>query len=860
MLSRNHFLHQRYRIIRELGQGGFGKVYEALDDKLDCIVAIKERLAKMDSEKMRRAFEKEAKLLANLRHPVLPKVMDHFFAGQGQYLVMEFIEGDDLARLLSKWKQPFSVEQVLAWAEELLKALEYLHTRSEVILHRDIKPGNIKLTHEGEIFLLDFGLAKGYAGEMLVPESSQRSSSIHGYTAAYAPLEQFNNSGTNEQSDIYALGATLYHLLTGRAPVNAAQRYTKMEMEGRDPLLPAHEVYSAVPQHVSLVLTQAMAMSRRERLRSAAEMRQALIAARHEMAEANTEPFSSSSVRTSQRPGSHPSNPPVLTIASPTAPSPNPPGLQIEHAQESQRSNEASWPSQFTSEAGESSWASTVVESELHDEGGSTIPKNDTTQEADEEIERRKQEEELERQRPEVDRKESEERRVLEEAEERRRALATQEHLIDEEQARRQRGAEAARRAEEAGRLLEQEREAKRLRAEQEAPDATPSIVAAPEEESESPLSTMVAEPEIYRPSAAPQSSANPKLNYKLMVTAGIIVVLLLGTAVLAIFYFKDPAPSQTVQANQPNNNKLSSSGSSAAPNFNFKQSSGNQGGTVWSVVFSPDGTLAASAGNNTIVSVWDTTTWKLKRELKGHSDIINSVAFSPDGERIASGSKDKNILIWNIADGSPPRRLVGHGDQVLFLTLSSDGKILASGSGDRTIKLWNMETDKLIKTLEGHTNEVWSVAFTPDGKSLFSAGRDNSIIIWSVSTGALKKKIPVKEVYSLALSPDGETLASGHGDNTVKLWNLRKTELTMTLDGHSKYVSYLAFNQNGATLASASDDGTIMLWDVRSGKNTQTLRDSTNKSVKTLSFSPDGKTLLSGGENQSLNIWQVSQ
>src|SRR5262245_57889034 len=102
MLSRNQFLHQRYRIIRALGKGGFGQVYEALDDKLDCIVAIKERLAKLDSEKMRRAFEKEAKLLANLRHPALPKVMDHFFADNGQYLVMEFIEGDDLARLLSK--------------------------------------------------------------------------------------------------------------------------------------------------------------------------------------------------------------------------------------------------------------------------------------------------------------------------------------------------------------------------------------------------------------------------------------------------------------------------------------------------------------------------------------------------------------------------------------------------------------------------------------------------------------------------------------------------------------------------------------------------------------------------------------
>src|SRR5437899_10549988 len=165
MLSRNYFLHNRYRIIRPLGKGGFGQVYEALDDKLDCIVAIKERLAKLDSDKLRRAFEREAKLLANLRHPVLPKVSDHFFEGDGQYLVMEFIEGDDLSILLSKRQYPFPVQQVLSWADEVLKALAYLHTRSEPIIHRDVKPANLKLTSEGEIFLLDFGLAKGYAGE-----------------------------------------------------------------------------------------------------------------------------------------------------------------------------------------------------------------------------------------------------------------------------------------------------------------------------------------------------------------------------------------------------------------------------------------------------------------------------------------------------------------------------------------------------------------------------------------------------------------------------------------------------------------------------------------------------------------------
>ncbi|HEY0408582.1 MAG TPA: serine/threonine-protein kinase, partial [Pyrinomonadaceae bacterium] len=273
MLHRNYFLHHRYRIIRPLGTGGFGHVYEALDDKLDSIVAIKERRANLDSDKLRRAFEREAKLLANLRHPVLPKVTDHFFEGNGQFLVMEFIEGDDLSTLLAKRQRPFSIEQVLPWADDLLKALEYLHTRPEQVIHRDIKPGNIILTGEGEIFLLDFGLAKGSSE---APEMEQASSSVHGYTAAYAPLEQLNNSGTNEQSDLYSLGATLYHLLTGHPPKTASQRYKSQDLGERDPLIPPHETHARVPYPISLVVLQAMALNRRDRIASATAMRRAL--------------------------------------------------------------------------------------------------------------------------------------------------------------------------------------------------------------------------------------------------------------------------------------------------------------------------------------------------------------------------------------------------------------------------------------------------------------------------------------------------------------------------------------------------------------------------------------------------------
>lgn len=271
MLAPNTVLQDRYLIVRSIGHGGMGAVYLARDQRLGNTVALKETF--FTEDRMRKAFEREARLLAHLRHPALPKVTDHFEEDGGQFIVMEFISGDDLEMLLAQRGRPFDVEQVLAWGDELLKALDYLHKQDPPILHRDIKPANLKLTPQGEIILLDFGLAKGTAGQT---SSVMTSRSVFGFTPNFAPLEQIQGTGTGPRSDLYALGATLYYLMTGVIPPDALARITQVANGQPDPLLRPDEINTQIPRAVADILMKTMAHNRDQRPQGAAEMRRRL--------------------------------------------------------------------------------------------------------------------------------------------------------------------------------------------------------------------------------------------------------------------------------------------------------------------------------------------------------------------------------------------------------------------------------------------------------------------------------------------------------------------------------------------------------------------------------------------------------
>ncbi|HET7011381.1 MAG TPA: protein kinase [Anaerolineales bacterium] len=259
-LTPGSVLRERYRIDGKLGKGGMGAVYLAFDQTLQLRVAVKENLnLNPESE---RQFLREATLLASLRHPHLPRVTDHFILEGQQYLVMDFIEGVDLhARAADS---PPTIPEVLGWAQELGSALSYLHTRQPPIIHRDVKPSNIKLQPDGRVVLVDFGIAKVF-------EQTQTSTGARGLTPGFSPPEQYGGARTDARSDEFSLAATLYSLLTGKSPADSIER-----MLNKEQLVPPRQLNPRLPAHVDAALMRALSIDQEERFPDVASFMSAL--------------------------------------------------------------------------------------------------------------------------------------------------------------------------------------------------------------------------------------------------------------------------------------------------------------------------------------------------------------------------------------------------------------------------------------------------------------------------------------------------------------------------------------------------------------------------------------------------------
>jgi eukaryotic-like serine/threonine-protein kinase len=261
-LKMGEVLRGRYKIRERIGQGGAGSIYLADDLRLEGrLCALKEveydrTLTDNIREEARQQFLREAQILARLDHPNLPKVSDFFSNGLRDYLVMDFVPGDDLRTIMleARHKKTFLPEnQVLGWTFQLTNALSYLHGQQPPIVHRDIKPSNLKITPSGLLKLVDFGLVK-----IMTPNEEMTITVIQGQgTALYTPLEQYGNDEihTDMRSDIYSMGATLYHLLTNEPPPDARKRFVQPAS-----LVPPREINMSISARTEKAILWAMAL------------------------------------------------------------------------------------------------------------------------------------------------------------------------------------------------------------------------------------------------------------------------------------------------------------------------------------------------------------------------------------------------------------------------------------------------------------------------------------------------------------------------------------------------------------------------------------------------------------------------
>ncbi len=265
LLPPQSILAGRYIIVQKVGQGGMGAVYQATDTRLGHKpVAVKEMsdaaiTDPSEKQQTRQAFEREAQMLATLNHPNLPRVTDHFSERGKQYLVMDFIEGQTLDKVLNQTPGFLNEKQVVDWGMQLCEVLEYLHSQQPPVIFRDLKPGNIMLDRDGKVKLIDFGIARLF-------KLGKATDTASFGTAGYAPPEQYGKGQTDARSDIYALGATLHHLLTRRDPAQTPFHF-----------LPARSLNPKVSEAIDLAILRAVEQDPNRRWQSARQMQLALL-------------------------------------------------------------------------------------------------------------------------------------------------------------------------------------------------------------------------------------------------------------------------------------------------------------------------------------------------------------------------------------------------------------------------------------------------------------------------------------------------------------------------------------------------------------------------------------------------------
>jgi WD40 repeat protein len=838
-----------YEILGELGRGGMGVVYKARQVGLGRLVALKMILAggHAGTGDLNR-FRTEAQAIARLQHPNIVAVHEVGEHDGKPFFSLEFCTGGSLDRKLAG--SPLKPAEAARLTELLARAMQAAHQAN--IIHRDLKPANVLLTEDGTPKITDFGLAKKLDGEPGAFSSATgvtQTGAVMGTPSYMAPEQAEGKKDIGPPADIYALGAILYELLTGRPPFKAATILdTLMQVAADEPVAP-RRLNAKVPADLETISLKCLHKDPKRRYGSAEELAEDV--GRWQRGE----PIRARPVGSLERVAKWARRRPavaglLLVIVVLT-------GVAVAVITGLYR--QAVWQAgEATREAGRAHQAETKAQ----------------TEKAFAEKQRERAEWLLYASRLQAAQREWEVGR----------ADLAWPHL----NACRwdYRGPEY--------RYLTSLLNRNQITLQGHSGGCLSVAISADGQR-------------IVSGSASGGAFVRTPGAVKVWdATTGQVLLTLTGPQfVNSVAISADgqrivgggwsygvegrPLPGEVkVWDGVTGQNLLTleveghlGTVTSVAVSADGKRIFGCVGNTVkvWdsatgtelltlkghatavrSLTLSPDGKRIVTGSNDKTLKVWDVATTRVLLTLAGHTSHICSVAISPDGKRIVSGSWGSDAQgklpaeakVWDAATGQELLTLTGHAGAVNSVAFSADGKRIVSGSRDSMVKIWDAATGQVLLTLQGHRGGVWSVAAGADGKYMVSGG-DDTVKVWDLpGPGLFTRKADVNQGSSVAISPDGKRIVSGSSDRTVKLWDADTGQVLLTLTGHTSAVTSVPLSPDGKRIVSGSGDcsqgkplpGEVKVWDAASG---QVLHTFPGHAVRSVAFSPDGKRIVVG-------------